>query len=203
MDPVTVCNIGLLAFGQEPIESTQFADPDNNSSQLCAAYFDPCARAVFEQIKPRFATGFIDLGARQDSKYGLLSSPVSLQPLVAAFVLPDTVINVLACDDGSGEFTILWEQEEQFVNCEDTDKLLARVVTYEPDTNKWTPNFRFAVAYHLASLICHPITHSTEETQRMEKMAAMFIKTSTNLDGLRGNVTPVLKMSTHSLRNRR
>lgn len=205
MDPVTVCNIALGALGQDRIDSTQFEDPDDTSSQMCATFFDICVRAALEDVAPLFATGFIDLGARQDSDYAKLSTNKNADvALLAKFTLDlSKVVRPLACDDGSGEFLIKWEQNGAFILSEDTDKLLCRAVLVSPDPNLWNPSFVFAAAYRLASEIAGPITHSAAIEKDMNDRYMKARATAANLDAFRSNQTPQMQRRTDTLANRR
>lgn len=205
MDPVSVCNIALGAMGQDRINSTQFEDPDDTSSNLCATYFDACVRAALEDVAPLFATGFIDLGARQDSPYKLLlSNPNADTALLSQFVFDfSRIVRPLRCDDGSGDFLIKWEQNGGFILSEETDKLFCKAVLVSPDPNKWNPSFVFAAAYRLASEIAGPITQSAAIEKDMNDRYEKAARRAANLDGLRSNETLQLKRVTSTLANRR
>lgn len=210
MDRVTICNMALEAFAANPITTLAEDQIESDEGRLCFTYLDPCIRAALEDAAPLFATDFIDLGARQDSAYGLLITGGLATPpsplLVAKFVLPGTIIRPLACDDGSGQFTIKWERSKQAIICEDTKKLLCEAVLYTDDLqdpNAWTPNFQFAVAYKLASVICGPITHSPTIKKEMLEEYERAFKKADNLDGMASTTNKAITAQSSSLRNRR
>src|SRR5216683_1955627 len=155
MDPVTVCNMALNALGSNSITSIAEADINSAESQLCVTFYTPAVRACLEDASPPFATDLVNLGAKQASPYSVLgltqgglagSASGSLfadqsldapRLLVAKFILPDTVLRPLACDDGSGTFTISWERAPGAIYCEDTVALYCLAVQYVDDPNAW------------------------------------------------------------------
>lgn len=205
MDPVTICNMALTSFGEETINSLEEDEIDSTAAELCQTWYKPCVRGTLEDAAPRFATGFLDLGAPQSSPYGLLApNASSLRPLVKAFAYPLTVIRPLRCDDGSGAFTILWEPAiNRQIVCEETAKLILQAVQLVEDPNAWTPNFAFAVAYNLASKICGPLTHSGAKVAEALKQYGMALKTAMNTEGMQGTTNQKVQMITDSLANRR
>jgi hypothetical protein len=210
MDRVTICNMALEAFGQNPITSLEEDQIATDEARLCFTYLDPCIRAVLEDSAPLFATDLIDLGARQDSAYGLLVtgglSPLASPLLVAKFAMTPEMLRPLSCDDGSGAFTIKWERNKRFILCEDTQKLICEAVFYTDDLkdpNAWTPNFQFAVSYKLASVICGPITHSPTIKKEMLEEYDRSFKKADNLDGMASTTNKAFVPNSSSLRNRR
>jgi hypothetical protein len=201
MDPVTICNMALMAFGAQRITTIDEDQADSDESALCSVYFDPSVRACLEERAWLFATGFINLGARQDSPY---KDSGGEHPLVAQFAYdPGVIVKPLVCDDGSGDFSILWERNGQYILSEDTDTLLLKCVQYIKDPTKWTPNFAFTVAYHLASVICGPITHSAAIEERMYKKYEVQLKKAAALDGLQGATIQQVTMKTELSARRR
>lgn len=227
MDPVTICNMALGLFGQSRIVSIAEDQLDSAEAELCFTFFEASVRAVFEEGQPLFATGFFDLGARQDSPYkntGASLSPgsgtgvaaqvtlQSIRPLVAQFAFnagndaqgnPIVLVSALACDDGSGSFSILWERNGDFIVCEDTDKLLCKAIRLISDPNKWTPGYAWAVAAKLASVIAGPITNSAKVEDDMMKKYEGEIKKARRLDGAQGSVLQQFKKTSTSIANRR
>jgi hypothetical protein len=202
MDRVTICNMALEAFGQNPIASLDEDSIDTDEARLCFTFLDPSITAALEDAAPLFATDLIDLGARQDSAYGLLIAGGTSTPdapfLPAKFALPATVLRPLRCDDGSGEFAIRWQRSKRFVICEETDKLICECVNYTDDLrdpNMWTPNFQFAVSYKLASVICGPITHSPTIKKEMLEEYERAFKKADNLDGMASTTNSTFRAS--------
>lgn len=201
MDPVTICNMALLSFGEERIESIAEGDLDSPEAELCATYYLPAVRAVLEERAWLFATGFVDLGAKQPSLF--TQGAGSGRFMTTVFTLPGKVIRPLACDDGSGEFLIRWERMGMAILTEDTDKLIAKAVTMVEDPNSWTPNFALAASFKLASLIAGPITHSAAKVDEALKKYESALHTAANLDGMAGSTNQVFEMHTDTLKHRR
>lgn len=209
MDRVTICNMALAAFGHNKITSIEEANIDSAEAELCFIYLDPSVQAALEDVAPLFATDYIDLGARQDSALGLLLTgglASSDEPLIAKFNYPTTVIRPLALYDAGGQ-PLKFEKSKGFsVICEDTNKAILQAIMYTDDLkdpNSWTPNFRFAVAYYLASVIAGPITHSASIEEEMLKKYAACLKKADNLDGMASTTNQQFLAKSSSLANRR
>lgn len=228
MDPVTIANMALGAFGAARITSLEEADLDSDEAELCFDFFDTAMRATLEEGQPLFATGFFDLGARQASPYagtGATFSPnvgtgitaqdtlQSVRPMVAKFQFasglldangfPIPLISALGCDDGSGTFSILWERNGDFIVCEDTDKLYCKAIQLITDLNKWTPGYHLALSFYLAHLICGTITHKVSVEKEMHDKYLDQIKKARRLEGAQGAVIQQFKKVSTSLANRR
>lgn len=224
MDPVTICNMALQSFGARSITSIEAEEEDSDEAELCSTFYEASLLSVLEEGQPLFATGFFDLGARQDSPYKNTGGPnvgagiaaqVTLQsarPLVAQFPFsggndaqgnPIVLVSALACDDGSGSFSILWERNGDVVVCEDTDTLLCKAIKLVTDPNKWTPGYVWAVAYRLASVIAGPITHSAAIQKDMRELYREQIKEARRMDGAQGAVIQQFKKTSTSIANRR
>lgn len=223
MDPVTICNMALGLFGQSRIASIEEDQLDSAEAELCFTFYDASVRSVFEEGQPLFATGFFNLGARQDSPYKNtgagsgtgVTAQVTLQsvrPLVAQFAFsggndaagnPIELVSAIACDDGSGSFSILWERNGDFIVCEDTDQLFCKAIRFLADPNKWTPGYRWAVAAKLASVIAGPITNSAKVEEDMLKKYEGEIKKARRFDGAQGSVLQQFKKTSTSIANRR
>lgn len=210
MDQVTICNMALNSIGHKAIASLEDEVDNSDEAAICATFFDPSVRAVFEDGAPLFATDLFDLGARQDSAYSVLGGE---HTLIAKFAFtgpndvdgnPTILVRPLSCDDGSGDFTIRWERAGLgFILSEDTDKLFCRAVQLVLDPNKWTPGYVWAVAYKLAAVIAGPLTNSAKlETDMLTKYAEQM-KTAKNLDGMAGTSNQQIKIKSTSLSNLR
>lgn len=201
MDPVAICNMALHSFGANKIESINEDELDSQEAELCHTFFVPTFTQLLEEATPLFATGIVDLGARQDSDYSTLGIEhpftAKFQFDLAKFVKPIT------CDDGSGAFSIQFERNENFIVCEETDKLFCKVVKLISDPAFWPPTFQWAVAYHLAAIIAGPITHSAAIVKEMQENAAHWYKKACNADGMQGTTNTQFKAGTTSLANRR
>jgi hypothetical protein len=201
MNPVTICNMALGFFGGARVVSIEdSAANDSDEAALCNTFFEPSLRAVLEERAWLCATGFIDLGGGVDSPYAGASAE---HALVKQFVLPATVIRPLACDDGSGEFTIQWERNGQKILSEDTTSLLCKAVLMVNDLNLCTPNLVLAVAYKLASVIAGPITQSSAIEQKMLAKYEEQVSKAGTLDGMQGATTQIAKIKSTSLALRR
>lgn len=200
MDPVTVCNMALLSFGQERIESIEEDDLDSVEAELCSTYYLPAVRAVLEERAWLFATDYITLANKQPTPF---TAAGGCHSFVAKFLMPNTVIRPLAFDDGSGTFTIRAERNGKYIVSEDTDSLIVKCIQMIPDPNDWTPNFVFAVSYKLASVIAGPITHSAAKVKEALELYAVALKDASSLDGMAGTTNQQVKMVTDSLSNRR
>lgn len=206
MDPVTVCNMALGLFGGNRIVSIEeSAIGDSAEAALCFTYFRPSYLEVLEDGAWLFASEFINLGSREDSPYlSLGQTPLpGNRPLTAQFTLPGTVVRVIACDDGSGDFAIAWKRNGRKVLSEETDVLLAEVIKEVQNTDEWTPGFTWSVAYKLASKICGPITQSFAKTKEMRETYKEEVAHALNKDGMQGATTQRFKARSESLARRR
>jgi hypothetical protein len=228
MDPVTICNMALGLFGGNRIASIEEDQLDTDEATLCNTFYLPSVMAALEDGAWLFATDFIDLGGAADSPYqtlpaappgnvpfGLTTGGVGVnsivRPLVSQFKLPDTVVRVIACDDGGGSFSIEWEKNGRLIRSEQASQLLAKVIMTKlsdgtdliNDLNKWPPSFAWAVAYKLASVICGPITQSGKLEEKMIQLYEGHLKRAMSLDGMQGATTQTIRMRSESIANRR
>lgn len=216
-DPVSVCNMALGFFGGGRV--TGIADADlaaqGDEAALCNSFFNECVLSCLEDGAWLFATQFVDMGAPSASPYQTLGvagfgSPWQAgRPLLSQFVIPPGMVSPLQCDDGSGNFQILFERNGKWVLSESTAKLLCRGVfsvladgtDLTVDMNYCTPNFRMGVAYRLASLIVGPLTQSQAKIKEYKAEYEMIIKKARMLDGMAGTAQQRVKAQSESIAN--
>lgn len=207
MNPLKICNMALGFFGQGRIASIEDDQITSDEASLCNLYYEPSYLATLEDGAWLFATEFLDLGAREDSPYMTLGVgtglEVSPRPLLAQFTMPGTLVRPLACDDGGGDFSILWERNKRKILSEDTDRLFCRGIVRMDDPNEWPMNFAMTVGYKLASIIAGPITHSAKIEAEMMQKYAEGLKTSGTLDGLQGTTQQRFRPNSEGLAKRR
>jgi hypothetical protein len=173
MDSVAICNMALGALGQHKLTSLE---DESTAAELCSTFFDPAVDYCLEQKAWLFATEFVDLGAP-------IPTPDPDYP--KKFLVPATIVAVHIVDDGSGEFSLTWEQRGNYVFT-DSDVLFAKV-TKRVESALWTPTFCWAVAYKIAETIAVPLTESLAAEARMEKRYDKEMAKATTLDGLRAS----------------
>jgi len=178
MDPVTICNMAMGWLGAKKISTIDVNEASSVEEELCSVQFPMAVRSTLEARAWLFATGSIDLGAPADS--GDLEFPTQ-------FTLPTTVIRPLACDDGSGEWSMRWERRGDKIVTEATDVCKLRAVSYTEDVKRWTPTFCRAVAARIAADTTGPLTEGTVSSEKMEAKYLRELAQAGVFDGQQGS----------------
>lgn len=212
ISPVDICNMALGAFGANKISSIDQDDLTSDEAEQCSIFYPTCVVTALERCKPLFATGLIDLGSETASPYTSLGSGGGFftsnsvppgRPLVSQFAMPTTLLVPLTCDDGSGSFTVLWEQSGRNIVCEKTQQLFCKAISLIDDPSFWSPSFRLVVAYLLASMISGTLTQKASIPRQMEELYEMWIKQTLSVDGMKGSTNRQVRIGSSSLKGRR
>ncbi len=201
MDPVAICNVALGLIGANKINTLVEADAASTEEELCSAIFGPLVKKVLEEKAWLFATGFYDLGAVAATPVGRAERP----ELPSRRALPADAVAVRACDDGSGDYTILWELEGRHVVSEQADKLYAVVTRYVEDPALWSPTFCMAVAFLLASDLAVPLAGPSKAglADGLYLKYERELRKAATYDGMQGNTSGAAQVSAGSLAGRR
>jgi hypothetical protein len=175
LDPVAICNLALGWIGAKRIHSF---DDDSAAAELCVANYEPAVRAALEARAWTFATEHRTAEAPQAS---------GVAELPALFQLPMDVVRVLACDSGSGSYTLDWRLiAEKRVLSEPVRVLHYKAVVLVVDPVRFSPGFARVVAARLAADLAGPLTESARLPDQMEVKYLRELAAAATLDGMQG-----------------
>ena len=174
MDPVGICNLALGWVGAKRI--TALDDP-SVAAELCSANFDAVRDAVLEARAWTFATQRFTIAA--DGAPPAFGYPYR-------HLLPAEVLRVLACDDGSDAWDLMWVREGQYILDELSGELFVRAIMRIEDVALWSPGFCQAVAYRLASVLVVPLSENRSLQADLVQLYVKALRDAAALDGSQG-----------------
>lgn len=194
-NPVSICNIALGFIGANTITTLNEDDASSVEEEMLAPLFEPTVKKILEEKAWLFATGFVDLGAIAATPAG----EVERLDLPSRFKLPADTVAVRACDDGSGDYTVLFEKAGGYVVAEPATQLFALLTRYNPDPKAWAPSFVFAVIYKLAHLLAVPLSQNAKLGALYEAEYERELKKASTLDAMQGNTFEKISRKSSSL----
>lgn len=188
MDPLAICKRALGWLGQKPIAAL---DEKSRNAELCADNFDATRDAVLEAREWTFAVKRFPLEP-------LEAKPVS--GYTTAYQLGGDVLRVLQADVKDGDNRLAWAREGDKILTNSSGTLYVRALVREADSKKWSPSFRMALAYRLASVLAVPVTENRSLQADLWQLYERELRNAAALDGMQGRNVP--RRTSLSLRRR-
>lgn len=170
---VEICNLALGWLGQDRI--TSLNDPVKEA-ELCKINYPLLRDAVLEE-------GWWQFAFKQAKLPKLVVGPVAHAGNY--FQVPPDHIRILRCDDGSGDYRIMWNREADKVRAI-TDILYIDYIFRVVDTSKFSQGFTQALAGRIAAELAMPITNSADMQTAMWKLYGAKVASGLNLDNMQG-----------------
>lgn len=151
---VSICNIGLIALGEDPIADM---DEPYKTAILMKASYDRVRREVLEAFPWRCA-----------KKQARLAASVSNKPVFGwdnAFELPADFVRMFQEQNASEP---QWEVVGNLIFANTAAPFDCVYVCDLDDTTKMSPLLRRMIGLTLASELCEPFTQSTEKQRKID-----------------------------------
>lgn len=177
---VHICNLALDKCKEKNINSL---DEKTKSSEKCSAWYDLTRKSLLMNLNATFSI-----------KRAVLAEVVDFVPVYGytkAYALPKDCLQVQCLGDPVANN--LYQIEGDYLYC-DLEKPEIKYIADVEDVTKFDAEFIKLFALTLASEICEPLTHDTEQANYLKKLAdEKYIECSTKYG--RDNKIMVIKSS--------
>lgn len=165
---VEICNLALDKCKEKNITSL---DEESKSAEKCKAWYDLTRKSLLTNLNASFAIARATLAKKADY--------VKIYGYENAYQLPNDCLQVLNVDNPL--LNIVYQIEGDNFYCESNKDLIQiRYIRDIKDVTMFDADFIKLFALTLASEICEPLTHDTEQANFLKKLAdEQYIKCST------------------------
>lgn len=179
---VHVCNLALYRCKEKTINSME---ENTKSAEVCTAFYDLTRKSLLTNLNATFSI-----------KRAVLAEVADFQPVYGykkAYALPKDCLQVQCLGDPLDNNLYQIEGNYLYHDCNLNQTEIKYIADIE-DVTKFDAEFIELFALTLASKICEPLTHDTEQANYLEKLAdEKYIECSTKYG--RDNRITVIKSS--------
>lgn len=179
---VHVCNLALYRCKEKTINSM---DENTKSAEVCTAFYDLTRKSLLTNLNATFSI-----------KRAVLAEVADFQPVYGykkAYALPKDCLQVQCLGDPLDNNLYQIEGNYLYHDCNLNQTEIKYIADVE-DVTKFDAEFIELFALTLASKICEPLTHDTEQANYLKKLAdEKYIECSTKYG--RDNRITVIKSS--------
>lgn len=178
---VGICNLALDRCKEKNITSL---DENSKSAEKCSVWYDIVRKSLLTNLNASFAIKRATLAEYADY--------TQIYGYEKAYILPADCLQVL--NVGNPLENRLYQIEGKYFYCSDMERVDIRYIADIEDVASFDADFIELFALTLASKICEPLTHDTEQANYLKKLSQeKYIECSTKYG--RDNRITVIKSS--------
>lgn len=182
---VGVWNLCLTRLGTRRVDTDT---EDTAEAEALDAIWDDALAEVLESHPWSFARKAVQLSQ-------LVATPVTTWTYF--YQLPADIVSILQVSDGTDNFelftgpSIPYERQDDDRIAADAEEVYLAYIYSSTDPNLWTPSFRSALAWKLASEVAYKLTESTTKADFAEKKYAMVLEEAKSRDAPRSRIRQI------------